>query len=189
MICRVKVEIAVQVFRKYKAYWIGYLKNDKVVMLTIRKKQKKQNIVFNSTCETIEDVKRVLQAITTVMTQKLEKQDGTYVNKHNLKNSLVLFNWNKDFTGLIQDIERTLRKVAETTNNFLSHYKSSGFSRNIYYLLERLVQIIYTYEDYIKNVCEVINLVKIDLNNLEIEDIAEEVILHEKQEWQPKMIL
>lgn len=58
-------------------------------------------------------------------------------------------------------------------DSFLDHYKLAGFSRNAFYILERLVSVIYTWEDFSKNCCELINQLEIDLEYIDLEDLTD----------------
>jgi hypothetical protein len=162
---RAKVEAGIQVMRKYKKDWISYMKGEKLKGNLA--KHKRERVVTKTLSSTLDDVKSKLKGIQNwlIKQKKIIDEQDIYG---------PLRTWTSYLNESRALFEKSFQTIGKTVNDFLDHYKVSGFSRNIFYVLERLVNVIYTWEDFSKQACELINQVEVDINDIEWEDLTEE---------------
>lgn len=174
---RARVEQSLQVFRKYKKYWIAFIKKESLVN-QIRKERRARAITVPSS---LENSNRNLNETVDYILAWISKEEEK-ISK--ISQEKERFSANKQFAIItkqkktIDDVKRmyeSLRgKIQAEFVKYIDYYNTSGFSRNVYYLLERLIQIVDTWEEYAGKVEVVVGELNLQLDET-WEDLIEQI--------------
>lgn len=174
---RARVESAIQIFRKYRKYWLAFIKKESLVN-QIRKERRMRAIQVPTSLEnTNRNLNETVDYILAWITKEEEKIDKiTQLNeKVTAEKKFKIIKKQKKMIDDVKRMYQALRgKIQSEFVKYIDYYNTSGFSRNVYYLLERLIQIVDTWEDYAAGVEKVVGELGLQLDET-WEELIEEI--------------